>query len=206
MVNRPCDVHDRTVGEQRQVRPVKSQKAIRFWRFLVGSAVTSTTTRRELRVVRRGECGYSLVELLVVSVILLILASAIAPLTKVTIQRQRESDLRRSLREVRLAIDGYKDAVDLGVIGANTAELGNEGYPPDLEALVEGVEILNDANGRKMRFLRRIPIDPMTKSTDWGMRSYQDEPNNTAWSGDNVYDVYSQSLGKALDGTLYQEW
>tara|TARA_B100000949_G_scaffold106630_1_gene94858 strand:+ start:153 stop:581 length:429 start_codon:yes stop_codon:yes gene_type:complete len=142
----------------------------------------------------------------VVSVILLILASAIAPLTKVTIQRQRESDLRRSLREVRLAIDGYKDAVDLGVIGANTAELGNEGYPPDLEALVEGVEILNDANGRKMRFLRRIPIDPMTKSTDWGMRSYQDEPNNTTWSGDNVYDVYSQSLGKALDGTLYQEW
>ena len=180
--------------------------AVQFRRLLVKPALTSTATYRGFRIVRRGDRGYSLVELLVVSAILLILASAVAPLTKVTIQRQRESDLRRSLREIRLAIDDYKDAVDLGVIGGNTAELGDEGYPPNLETLVEGVELLSDSNGRKMRFLRRIPIDPMTKGADWGMRSYQDEPNDTTWSGDNVYDVYSQSVGVALDGTLYRDW
>ena len=145
-------------------------------------------------------------ELLVVSVILLILASAIVPLTKVTIQRQRETDLRRSLREIRLAIDNFKDAVDLGVVSGNNLNMENEGYPPDLEILVEGVEVLNDGTERKRRFLRRIPVDPMTKSTEWGLRSYQDDPGGTTWGGDNVYDVYTRSRGTALDGTSYREW
>ena len=150
--------------------------------------------------------GYSFVELIVVSTILLVLASAIIPLSKVTIQRQRESELRNSLRVMRRAIDRYKDAVDLGVIGGTAVQAGSEGYPPDLETLVEGVEVLNDATGRKLRFLRRIPIDPMTRDTDWGLRSYQDRPDARNWGGDNVYDVYTQFRGTALDGTSYREW
>lgn len=153
-----------------------------------------------------SERGYSFVELLVVSVILLILASAIVPLSQVTVQRQRESELHRALREMRTAIDAYKDAVDLGVIGGTNVESGSEGYPPDLDTLVEGVEALNDATGKKVRFLRRVPIDPVTKRADWGLRSYQDSPTATTWSGGNVYDVYSQARGTALDGTRYREW
>jgi general secretion pathway protein G len=150
--------------------------------------------------------GYSFVELLVVTVILLILASAIIPLSQVTVQRQRESELRRALREMRTAIDAYKDAVDLGVIGGTNVESGSEGYPRDLDTLVEGVQIVNDASGRQVKFLRRVPIDPVTKSADWGLRSYQDSPTATTWGGGNVYDVYSQARGMALDGTRYREW
>ncbi len=150
--------------------------------------------------------GYSFVELLVVSTIVLILASAIAPISKVIIQRQHETELRRGLREMRTAIDRYKDAVDLRVIGGNTIKAGNEGYPPNLETLVEGVEILDDATGRKLKFLRRIPRDPMTKATGWSLRSYQDEPGSKTWGGGNVYDVYSTSNGIALDGTRYRDW
>ena len=153
-----------------------------------------------------GKRGYSFVELLVVSVILIILASAIIPLSQVTIQRQREAELRRVLREVRTAIDEYKDAVDLGVIGGTNVESGSEGYPPDLDTLVEGVEVLNDASGRKVRFLRRVPIDPISKNVEWGLRSYQDSPSATTWGGGNVYDVHSQARGTALDGTRYREW
>ena len=155
---------------------------------------------------RRGERGYSFVELLVVSVILLVLASAIAPLTQATIQRQREVELRRSLREIRTAIDKYKDAVDLGVIGGANLESENQGYPPDLETLVEGVEPVNDASGGRVKFLRRIPRDPITKQGEWGLRSYQDEPDSSRWGGDNVYDVYSTAPGTALDGSRYREW
>lgn len=150
--------------------------------------------------------GYSFVELLVVTVIILVLASAIVPLSRVTIQRQRETELRRALREMRTAIDGYKDAVDLGEIGGTAVQVGSEGYPPDLETLVEGVEMLNDATGRKLRFLRRIPIDPLTRDREWGLRSYQDDPDASSWGGDNVYDVYTQARGTALDGTRYREW
>lgn len=150
--------------------------------------------------------GYSFVELLVVSALLMILASAVVPLSQVTVQRQREVELRRSLREIRAAIDRYKDAVDLGVIGGTDIEAGSEGYPADLETLVEGVEVLNDASGRRMKFLRRIPRDPITRSRDWGLRAYQDEPTTSRWSGGNVYDVYSRSDGTALDGTRYREW
>ena len=150
--------------------------------------------------------GYSLVELLIVSAILMILASAVVPLSKVTVQRQKEAELRRSLREVRLAIDRYKDAVDLGAIGRTDSVGGDEGYPPSLGMLVEGAEVLNDPTGRRLKFLRQIPIDPITKSKNWGLRSYQDDQFSTRWSGGNVYDVYSLSNGVALDGTRYREW
>ncbi len=154
----------------------------------------------------RGERGYSFVELLVVSVILLVLASAVAPLTQITIQRQREVELRRSLREIRTAIDKYKDAVDLGVIGGANLDSDNQGYPPTLETLVEGVEPVDDASGGLVKFLRRIPPDPIAKNRDWGLRSYQDEPDSSRWGGDNVYDVYSKAPGTALDGSRYREW
>ena len=121
-------------------------------------------------------------------------------------QRQREATLRRGLRDLRTAVDQYKDAVTLQQIGGNNVRAGSEGYPPDLETLVEGVERMNDASGTKLKFLRRIPYDPMTRSDEWGLRSYQDEPGSTTWGGDNVYDVYSMSDATALDGTKYNEW
>ena len=150
--------------------------------------------------------GFTFIELLVVSTMLAVLASAVLPLSKVTMQRQREVELRRGLRDMRTAIDRYKDAVTLQQIGGSNVEMGNEGYPPDLETLVEGVERMNDASGTKLKFLRRIPFDPMTRGTEWGMRSYQDSPDSTTWGGDNVYDVYSRSNATALDGTHYNEW
>ncbi|MBP1606472.1 MAG: hypothetical protein H6Q08_1846 [Acidobacteria bacterium] len=150
--------------------------------------------------------GYTFVEVLVVSVLLLIMASAAMPLAKVTVQRQREVELRRSLRELRTAIDRYKDSVDLGLIGSTDVRPGSEGYPEDLEVLVEGVPMANDASGRRLKFLRRIPVDPMTRDTEWGKRSYQDRPDTTSWGGQNVYDVYSRSEATALDGTRYRDW
>lgn len=158
-----------------------------------------------IRWLRRSS-GYSFVELLVVGAILLILASAAMPLARVTVQRQKEVELRRVLREVRTAIDKYKDAVDTGQIGSTDVKTGSEGYPPDLQTLVDGVTAANDASGRKLKYLRRIPIDPMTRSTDWGLRSYQDKPDATSWGGQNVFDVYSRSTGTALDGTRYRDW
>jgi general secretion pathway protein G len=153
-----------------------------------------------------GASGYTFVELLVVGTMLLILASAVLPLAKVTIQRQREIELRRALREMRVAIDRFKDAADQGLIGSTDLRTGAEGYPADLETLVEGVSVVNDASGRKLKFLRRIPIDPMTKSTEWGLRSYQDAPDSTNWGGQNVFDVFTKSTGIALDGTKYRDW
>lgn len=153
-----------------------------------------------------GPRGYTFIELLVVSTIILILASAVLPLAKVTATRQREAELRRQLREVRTAIDKYKDAADLGQISPLEMRVGNEGYPPSLEVLVEGVAVPNDATGRKLKFLRRIPVDPMTGRPEWGLRSYQDEPNATRWGGQNVFDVYTQFEGTALDGTRYRDW
>jgi len=161
---------------------------------------------RQLKARATNESGYSFVELLVVSVILLILASAIVPISQISIQRQRESELRRALREIRTAIDDYKDAADLGLIGGVNLRSEDEGYPPSLESLVEGVETTNDASGRRLRFLRRIPIDPVMQSGNWGLRSYQDAPSSRNWGGGNIYDVYSRASGVALDGTRYQEW
>ena len=156
--------------------------------------------------VGRGQDGFSFVELLVVTSILLILASAIQPLARVTIQRQKEAELRRYLREMRTAIDKFKEAADAGVIGAFDIKAGSEGYPPDLETLVEGVSKVNDQTGTKLKFLRKVPIDPMTHSADWGLRSYQDRPDSTSWGGQNVFDVYTKATGIALDGTKYKDW
>jgi general secretion pathway protein G len=154
----------------------------------------------------RKRNGFTFIELLVVTTILLILASAVLPLAKVTIQRQREMELHRALREMRTAIDKYKDAVDNGLIGSVDVRAGSEGYPPDLETLVDGVSVANDASGRKLKFLRRIPIDAITNSTEWGLRAYADKPDSTSWGGGNVYDVYSKAEGTALDGTKYRDW
>lgn len=159
-----------------------------------------------MRKLRRPENGYTFVELLVVVTILLVLASAVMPLAQVVSQRQREAELRRSLREMRTALDQFKNAVDQGRIPTTELEPGSEGYPPDLETLVEGISAANDASGRKLKFLRRVPVDPMTGSTEWGLRSYQDSPTSQSWGGQNVFDVYTKFNGTALDGTKYQDW
>ena len=150
--------------------------------------------------------GYSFVELLIVTAILFLLASTVMPLAQVTSQRQREVELRAALRQMRTAIDRFKDAVDQGRIAQTEVKPGSEGYPPDLETLVEGVPIQNDQSGVMLKFLRRIPIDPMTNGTDWGMRSYQDRPDSRSWGRESVYDVYTKSTGTALDGTNYRDW
>ncbi len=150
--------------------------------------------------------GYSFVELLVVVSILFVLASAAMPMAQVTSQRQREIELHRDLREMRTAIDKFKDAVDQGLIPSTEVTPGSEGYPETLQKLVDGVSAAGDASGRKLKFLRRIPIDPMTGKPEWGMRAYQDKPDTTSWGGQNVFDVYSKSEGQALDGTKYRDW
>lgn len=150
--------------------------------------------------------GYSFVELLIVSTILLVLASAVQPLVRVTMQRQKEVELRRALREMRDAIDRFKDAADMGMIPVTELSPNSEGYPPDLEALVEGVSVANDASNRKLKLLRRVPIDPMTGEAEWGLRSYQDRPDSSSWGGQNVFDVRSLSTGTALDGSKYRDW
>ena len=154
----------------------------------------------------RAERGFSFIELLIVTTILLILAAAVMPLAEVTAQRQREVELRRSLREMRTAIDRFKDAADLQQIDQTQLEPENQNYPPDLETLVEGIEAAGTISDRKLKFLRRIPIDPLTNSTDWGLRAYQDRPDAFSWGGQNVYDVYTKATGTALDGTKYKDW
>lgn len=148
---------------------------------------------------RQREHGLTLVELIVAVTILAILAGAAVPLARTTLRRSKERELRRDLWEMRDAIDRYKDAADRG---AFQIKVGTEGYPPDLETLVKGV----DSNGKKLRFLRRIPVDPMTGNTDWGLRSMQDDPDSESWGGQNVFDVYTKAQGTALDGTKYSEW
>ena len=166
-----------------------------------------TFALRSLRTPRfPSSSGYSFVELLVVATIIMILASAIMPLARVTSTRTREAELRRALREVRTAVDKYKDAADLGQIGSLDIKVGSEGYPPDLQTLVDGVTAANDATGRKLKYLRHIPADPMTHGTEWGMRSYQDKPDSTRWGGQNVFDIYTTFAGTALDGTKYKDW
>ena len=152
-----------------------------------------------------GERGFTFIEMIVVTTILLVLASTVMPLAQVTMQRQREAELHRALREMRTALDKFKDAVDQGLIPSTELEPANEGYPPDLEKLVDGVSVANDASGRKLKFLRRVPVDPMTRD-EWGLRSYQDDPGSKSWGRQNVFDVYTKSEGTALDGTKYRDW
>lgn len=148
----------------------------------------------------RWERGMTLVEMIIVITIILILMSAAVPVTKLTIRRERETELRRDLWEMRAAIDRYKDAADKN---AFQVKLGTEGYPPDMDTLVNGVDA---TGGKKLRFLRRIPVDPMTGNKDWGMRSMEDDPTSDSWGGQNVFDVYSKSNGTALNGTKYKDW
>jgi general secretion pathway protein G len=154
----------------------------------------------------RAERGYTFLEVLIVTAILFILASAVMPLAQVTSQRQREVELRAALRQMRTAIDRFKDNVDQGRIPATEVTPGSEGYPKDLQTLVDGVSMQGDASGAKLKFLRRIPIDPMTNSTEWGLRAYQDRPDSNSWGGQNVFDVYTKSTATALDGTKYRDW
>ena len=159
-----------------------------------------------MRLPLRRTHGYTFVELLIVVMLLSILAAAALPLVRVTVRRQKEAELRHALREVRTAIDRYKDASDRGMIGGPNQRLGSEGYPPDLKTLVEGVAVTGDASGRKLKFLRRVPLDPIMNSTEWGLRSYQDSHDSMAWGGQNVYDIYSKASGRGLDGIPYRQW
>ena len=149
--------------------------------------------------------GVTYLELIATATIVLILASAILPLGRVAVQRQKEIELRRELRKMRDAINRYKLAVEQGQIGGTDVKLGSEGYPDDLETLVKGVKRVGTVD-RKLKFLRRIPVDPMTGTAEWGLRCYQDDPDSTSWCGDNVWDVYSKSTAKGLDGTTYNTW
>lgn len=151
---------------------------------------------------RRGERGVTYLELIATAAILAILASAILPLGRVAVKRQKELELRRALRILRTAIDEYHAAGEQGLIAV---EFGTEGYPPELEDLVEGVTQVG-ATETKLKFLRRIPIDPMTGEDEWGLRCYQDEPDGRSWCGRNVWDVYSKSDAEGLDGRPYREW
>ena len=148
--------------------------------------------------------GYTFIEIAIVAAIIAILASAVLPLAKVTLQRNREIELRRSLRDVRTAIDKYKDAIDQNLI-ANPPTTA-EGYPPTLQTLVDGSPAANDSTGKKLKYLRKIPYDPMTRSSEWGLRSTRDNPDAKNWGGQNVYDIYTKSEGTALDGTKYSDW
>jgi len=153
-----------------------------------------------MRKKQNRERGVTLMEMIIVITILLILMGAALPIARVSIKRQRETELRRDLWEMRAAIDRYKDAADKN---AFQVKLDSQGYPPDLDTLVNGVEI---AGGKKLRFLRRIPIDPIKGNTDWGLRSMQDDPTSDSWGGQNVFDVYSKSDSMGMNGIKYKDW
>jgi general secretion pathway protein G len=145
-----------------------------------------------------------LVELIVAFTIMGVLTTMAVPLARYKVRRDKERELRWALREIRTAIDKYKDASDMKKLGTQE-KLGSEGYPESLEILVEGVKMQGETD-KKIRFLRRIPRDPFTNSTEWGLRSSQDDPDSTSWGGQNVFDVYTKTTEKAGDGTLYKEW
>lgn len=151
------------------------------------------------RILASRSRGFTLIELIVATAILVILTGLAVPMARVAIKREKERELRHDLWQLRDAIDRYKDAADRQ---AFQSKVGTEGYPPDLETLVAGV----DVGGKKVRFLRKIPTDPMTNNTDWGLRSMQDDPTSDSWGGQNVFDVFTKARGTALDGTEYKDW
>jgi general secretion pathway protein G len=150
-------------------------------------------------VKQQRQSGMTLVELIVAIAIMAILATGVLPISRTVVKREREKELRAALWQMRDAIDRYKDAADRGLF---QIKLDSYGYPPDLDTLVKGV----DVQGKKIRFLRRIPMDPMTHSQEWGLRSMQDDPTSDSWGGQSVFDVYTKSHGTALDGTKYSDW
>src|SRR5580704_14965701 len=155
-------------------------------------------SRSRLKV-RQHEAGLTLVELIVTVAILAIVASAAVPVARFQVKREKERELRYDLWQMRDAIDHYKDAADKN---AFQTKVDSQNYPPDLQTLVDGV----DVQGKKVRFLRRIPIDPMTNNKEWGLRSMQDDPTSDSYGGQSVFDVHSKSTGTALDGTKYSDW
>jgi|SRR5208282_2183862 len=154
---------------------------------------------RRARFLARQQSGFTLIELIVATAILAILVGMAVPTARKAVAREREHELRQNLWMMRDAIDRYKDAADKG---AFQIKVGSDGYPPDLDTLVTGV----DVSGKKLKFLRRIPIDPMTGKQEWGLRSTQDEKDSTSWGGQNVFDVYTKSDQTALDDTKYKDW
>ena len=152
---------------------------------------------------RCGQRGMTLVELIVAFTILALLSTMAVPLARYKVKRDKERELRYALREIRDAIDRYKDASDQGKI---QVKVGTDGYPAYLDVLVEGVTLVGNASGAKIKFLRRIPIDPISGTADWGKRSSQDDPKSNSWGGQNVFDVYTKSMERARDGTPYSEW
>jgi general secretion pathway protein G len=170
-----------------------------------------TATRKKQSAIRnprsaiRNEAGFTLLELIIALGIIAILAAGAIPVAKNLIRRQKEIELRRNLREIRQAIDAYHLACP-SLVGPLDRKVDDECYPPTLELLVEGIHPVNQGD-RTVRFLRRIPKDPFTDNTDWGKRSVQDDPDSSSWGGQNIYDVYSQAPGTALDGkTKYKDW
>jgi general secretion pathway protein G len=151
---------------------------------------------------RRSHAGFTLAELVMVAAVMAVLALVTLPVAKFTAKRSKEADLRQGLREMRSAIDEYKRYSDAGLI---QVDLGTEGYPKKLDVLVEGVEIVGQVD-KKLKLLRRIPIDPMTGTDEWGLRSYQDASDATSWGGEDVYDVFSLSKGTGLNGVPYRKW
>jgi len=146
--------------------------------------------------------GFTLIELIVSIFIISILVGLALPLAKNSIKREKEFELRAALREIRTAIDKYKDASDRGFI---QLKVDTDGYPETLQVLVDGVQMVGQVD-KKLKFLRKVPVDPMTNKTEWGLRSYQDDPKSTSWGGQDVFDVYTKSEGTAFDGTKYKEW
>jgi general secretion pathway protein G len=165
---------------------------------IVNSFMTRSTYRRK-EIDSARQRGFTLIELVVATAILVILSAMAVPLFRISVQRERERELRYDLWMLRDAVDRYKDAADRG---AFQIKVGSEGYPPDLDTLVTGV----DVGGKKLRFLRKIPMDPMTGKNEWGMRSMQDDPTSDSWGGQNVFDVYTKSDGTALDDSKYKDW
>ncbi len=171
----------------------------------MGSRIALTSKQRRfgrpsvVSKAAKSQQGFTLIELIIATIIMLILSTMAIPLARVTIKRQRERDLRRAVWEMRDAIDRYKDAADKN---AFQTKVGSDGYPPDLETLVKGESVQT----KKVRFLRSIPTDPMTGTKEWGLRSTQDDVDSDSWGGQNVFDVYTKSPDTALDGTKYKDW
>jgi general secretion pathway protein G len=150
--------------------------------------------------------GFTFLELIVVTAIMMILASAALPIARVSMKRQRETDYRHNLREIRTAIDSFQDWATRGQFAQTELTVGCENYPGTLEILVDGALLANNATGARKKFLRRIPVDPLTGTTDWGKRAYMDAPDSKVWGGQCVFDVYTKYEGKALDGSKYKDW
>lgn len=151
---------------------------------------------------RAGERGFTMVELVVVCALMIILAGVVLPTARVTDRRLKEAELRSALREMRYAIDEYKRYSDAGLI---PVDMGTDGYPKELDVLVDGVDLVGQID-KKAKFLRRIPVDPFTGKAEWGQRSYQDETDSSSWGGENVYDVYSLAGGTGINGVAYRKW